>query len=482
MSRTSKGIIWSFIERFSSQGISFIVSIVIARLVAPEMYGLIALITVFISLAQVFIDSGFGNALIQRQNRTEADYNTVFIFNMVIAIVLYIGFFFAAPLISDFYDEPRLTLLTRFVALNLIISSLSIVQRTRLNIALDFKTQAKATLIATVISGILGIVMAYKGFEVWALVAQQLSSQAINTIALMYYSCWQPKLQFSWTSFKSLFSFGSKLLINNLITSLYINIANLFIGKHYSAASLAFYNRGFTLSQLPSTNIEAVLQRIIYPLTCEVQDDRERLVQTYFKYLHFSHFLILPLLTLLCVLSAPLISVLLTDKWLPAAEYVSLFSINFMFFAWTDQTGSVTNAVGRSDLNLRGTFIKRPIAFAVLFMALGISVRAICFATIFASFVELIVNMYYTKKAVQISFREQFKSQWDVLVVNLLMGLAAYFASLLFDKALVQLIVGGTVGIVVYLCLTFVFKLEEKQLIIDYLKKVKRLFQSRSQA
>lgn len=478
MSRTSKGIIWSFVERFSSQGIGFIVSVVIARLVAPEMYGLIALTMVFLSFAQVFIDSGFGNALIQRQNRTDEDYNTVFIFNMVVAIVLYVGFFFAAPLISDYYDEPRLTLLTRFVALNLIISSLCIVQRTRLNIMLDFKTQTKATIIATAIGGAVGIVLAYQGFEVWALVIQQLTSQVITTILLIYYSRWTPKMQFSYISFRSMFSFGSKLLINNVITSIYINIANLFIGKYYSPTSLAFYNRGFTLSQLPSTNIEAVLQRIIYPLTCEVQHNRERLVQTYYKYLHFSHFIILPLMTLLCVLSTPLVSVLLTDKWLPAAEYVSLFSINFMFYSWIDQSGSVTNAVGRSDLNLKGTFFKRPIAFVLLFIALGISVRAICIATIFTSFVELLTNMYFTKKVVSITLFQQLKSQADVITANVFMGVIAYLASHFFDTAIYQLLAGGIVGVISYVILTYVLRLDERKLIANVIKNIEDKYQN----
>lgn len=473
MSRTSKGIIWSFVERFSSQGIGFIVSIIIARLVAPEEYGLLALITVFMALAQVFIDSGFGNALIQRQNRTEEDYNTVFIFNMVVALVLYLGFFFAAPFIADFYDEPRLILLTRFISLNLIISSLCIVQRTRLNISLDFKTQAKATVAATILSGVTGIVLAYQGFEVWALVVQQILFQIVNAVVLMYYSRWLPKLQFSWVSFRSMFSFGSKLLINNLITSIYINIANLFIGKYYSSASLAFYNRGFTLSQLPSTNIEAVLQRIIYPLTCEVQNDRDSLVQTYYKYLHFSHFIILPLLTLLCVLSGPLVCVLLTDMWLPAAEYLSLFSINFMFYAWTDQSGSVMNAVGRSDLNLRGTFIKRPIAFILLFIALGISVRAICIATILSSIVELIVNMYFTNKVVNITFFQQFKSQIDILLINAITGVVIYTVSMFFDLAILKLIVGFVVGVLSYVLLIFIFKIEERRFIINAVNKIK---------
>ena len=269
-----------------------------------------------------------------------------------------------------------------------------------------------------------------------------------------------------------MFSFGSKLLINNVITSIYINIANLVIGKYYSPASLAFYNRGFTLSQLPSTNIEAVLQRIIYPLTCEVQNDRDRLVQTYYKYLHFSHFIILPLMTLLCVLSAPLISVLLTDKWLPAAEYVSLFSINFMFYAWIDQSGSVTNAVGRSDLNLKGTFFKRPIAFVLLFIALGISVRAICIATIFTSFMELLTNMYFTNKVANLTYFQQIKSQADVILASLFMGIAAYLTTFMFDTAITKLIMGVLAGTITYIMLTFVFRFEERHILLSVLTKL----------
>lgn len=473
MSRIGNSFFWSGVERFSTQGISFVISIIIARLVAPEMYGLIALIQVFLSLAQVFIDGGFGNALIQKQNRTETDYNTTLIFNIVVAVSLYLILFFTAPLISSFYNDDRLVLITRFVSLNLIISSLCIVQRTKLIISLDFKTQAKASLIATLISGCVGIIAAYMGLEVWALVIQSLLSQLIQAIVLTRITKWIPKLEFSYISFKSMFVFGSKLLINNLITSLYINIANLTIGKCYTPTSLAYYNRGFTLSQLPSTNIENVLQRIIYPLTCECQKDINKLKNTYCKYLHFSHFFILPLMTLMCVLSVPLISVLLTEKWLPAAEYVSLFAINFMFYAWADQASSVVNAIGRSDLNLKGTFIKRPIAFLFLFISLTISVRAICYATIASSFIELLVNMYFTNKVLSISYVQQIKSQLDIILINIFMGTIVYFAIDLFDSMILKLFIGGLFGIALYIICIFIFNIEERKYIEGFLKRIR---------
>lgn len=473
MSKIGNGFLWSSVERFSTQGISFLVSIIIARLVAPNMYGLIALIQVFISLGQVFIDSGFGNALIQKQNRKEIDYNTVLIFNLIVAIILYVILFISAPFIADFYGEPRLKLITRIVAFNLILSSLCIVQRTRLTIGLDFKTQAKASLIATIISGLIGIVAAYLGYEVWALVLQTILSQIIQAVVLMTISNWTPKWQFSYESFKSMFSFGSKLLVNNLITSLYINIANLTIGKFYTPASLAFYNRGFSLALLPSTNVESVLQRIIYPLTCEAQDDKDKLKFIYFKYLHLSHFFLLPILTLMCVLSVPIIYVLLTEKWLPAADFVSLFSVNFMLYAWTDQSGSVTNAVGRSDLNLRGTFIKRPIAFFLLFVSLSISVKAICYATILSSVIELIVNMHYTNKVLSISYWNQIKPQLDVIAINFLLGITIYGITLFLGSMIMKLIIGCLLGMLLYISCAYVFKLEERKFLTEILKKIK---------
>ena len=283
MSQVAKGFLWSGIERFSIQGIGFILSIIIARIVSPSSYGLIVMIQVFLSFSQIFIDGGFANALIQKKDRTEIDYYTVFLFNLGVAIGLYVLFFLSAPYIADFYNEPQLTNLTRIISLNLIFSSLSIVQRARLTIALDFKTQTKAGLIAVVVSGTIGVICAYSGLEVWALVIQSLASQVIISLSLMYFSRWMPKMRFSINSFIKMFDYGSKLMANNVVTGIYINLANLIIGKKYSAVDLAYYNRGFTLSQFPSSNIAEIMNRIIFPVLSRVQDDRQQLIEKYLK-------------------------------------------------------------------------------------------------------------------------------------------------------------------------------------------------------
>lgn len=476
MSRTCKGFIWSFVERFSTQGISFVLSIIIARLVAPEAYGVIALTQVFISFACVFIDSGFGNALIQKKDRIEEDYHTVFIFNIAISSFLYLILYLCAPSIAAFYENSQLILITRCIGLNLIISSLSIVQRTCLTINLDFKTQSKASLIAVIVSGIVGVVMAYMGFEVWALIAQQLTSQTLNAVLLMYVSRWTPKFVFSFKSFKGLFRFGSKLLLNNLITSIYLNIYNIVIGKWYSVSSLAYYNRAFTLTQLPSTNIEAILQRVIYPLTCEVQNDNKKLRSVYFRYLHFSHFIILPLMMLMCVLAAPLVVVVLTDKWLPAAEYISIYSVSFMLYAWLDQSGSLINAVGRSDLGLQSTFIKRPITFLVLLITIHYGVRIICYGVLLNSVVETVVNLFYCRMVIGIKLSEQLKSQVDVIAATLIMGVITWGVSSIMPNAYLQLFVGGVVGIASYVVLVYVFRLQERELITGIYKSLQGKF------
>ena len=236
MSQVSKGFFWSAVERFSIQGVSFVLGIIIARIVSPSAYGLIVMIQVFITFSQLFIDGGFANALIQKKDRNDTDYCTVFIFNMGIALLLYLLFFLCAPLIARFYVEPQLITITRVIALNLIFSSLSIVQKTRLTINLDFKTQTKAGLIAVIISGTTGVFCAYAGLEVWALVIQGLLNQLIGSIMLMYYSRWRPRMVFSVDSFRRLFSFGSKLMLSNILTGIYINLNNLIIGKKYTSA------------------------------------------------------------------------------------------------------------------------------------------------------------------------------------------------------------------------------------------------------
>lgn len=467
MSQVSRGFAWSAIEKFSIQGISFLLSIIIARIVSPSAYGLIVMIQVFLSFSQLFIDSGFANALIQKKDRDETDYCTVFIFNMGVAVVLYLLFFFAAPLIANFYEEPQLKSITRVISLNLIFNSLSIVQKTRLTINLDFKTQTKAGLIAVIISGTIGVICAYNGLEVWALVIQGIISQLLSSALLMYFSRWRPKMVFSVGSFKRLFSFGSKLMLSNILTSIFINLSNLVIGKKYSSANLAFYNRGFTLSQFPSVNLAEVMNRVIYPVLAEKQDDRAALKKEYLKYLHLSHYVILPLMALLLVLAEPLIVVLLTPKWVEAVPYLQIFCINFMMYPIIQQTTNPVAAIGHSGVLLKYQLVKRFVSLVILAGTVIISVKAVCWGTVVSTLFEAIVNVLVVRKEIGVGLRDYLKTQMDVIVTVVMVCTIVYFGSLLIGNMFVKLLIGGIMGVLLYFGATMLFNFQEKKYIVN---------------
>lgn len=476
MSQVSRGFVWSAIERFSIQGVGFVLGIIIARIVSPDAYGLIVMIQVFLTFSQLFIDGGFANALIQKKDRDETDYCTVFIFNMGMAVVLYLVFFFAAPFIANFYGEPQLKSITRVISLNLIFSSLSIVQKTRLTINLDFRTQMKAGLVAVIISGVIGVVCAYRGLEVWALVIQGLLNQFITSLMLMYYSRWQPKLVFSVTSFKALFSFGSKLMFSNILTSIYINLNNLIIGKKYSSADLAFYNRGFTLSQFPSTNISETMNRVIFPVLSKVQDDREQLKAEYLRYLHLSHFIVLPLMGLLLVLAEPLIEFVLTDKWLEVVPYLQIFCLNFMFYPILLQAGNPVAAIGHSGILLKYQFLKRGVTLVIIIVALMISIRAVCWGTVIGTFFEAVVNVLICRKEIGVGIRETVKGQMDVVFSMAAICAVVFFLNKMFASALLKLLIGGFTGVLLFLCATYLLHMPERVYIDRVWNNVKKHF------
>ena len=471
MGNVAKGFLWSSIEKFSVQGISLVLSIIIARIISPDDYGLIAMVQVFTSFFQIFIDGGFANALIQKKNRTDIDYQTAFLFNLAVAVLLYFVLFFCAPMIAGFYEEPQLTTLTRVVALNLIISSLSIVQRARLTIELDFKTQSKASILATVVSGVAGIYCAYSGWGVWALVTQSLLSSVLISTSLMFFSKWVPKLQFSKNSFVGLFGFGSKLMASNILTSLFINLGNLLIGKKYAATSLAYYNRGFTLSQYPSTMVAESLNRVIFPELSRVQDDRKRLTERYFKYLHLSNFIILPLMVMLIAFARPLVEILLTEKWLPAVPYIQIMSLNFVFYPWIQQSGNPIAAIGHSGVLFRYQFVKRGLNLLILFIAVIISVKAICWGCVIGSIIEAGINSYLLKKELRIGYRAQIKAQIDVYFAALLVGILLFAWTAVVHNVYVQLFCGGILALLLYWCAISLLKMREKEYILAGINK-----------
>lgn len=461
MPSTTNGVIWSAIERFSVQGISFLLSIVIARLVTPGEYGLIAMLAIFMAIAQSFIDSGFGNALIQKNDRNEVDYSTVFYFNIAISAILYGVLYLCAPLIARFYNQPELIPVTRWIGLNLIFISLSIVQRTRLNIDLNFKLQAKVSLAAVIISGIAGISMAYNGWGVRALVFQSLSNNLLSTIFLWITAKWHPMLVFSVDSFKRLFSFGSKLLVSGLLHTIYLNLYSLVIGKFYNAADVGFYNRAYTISQYPSTNIMMIVTRAIYPVQCAHQDDDRWLERNFLSYLRMTCFIVFPLMGLLAVIAKPLVLLVLTEKWLPAAELISILSFAYMWYPVMVSNNQMLNVKGRSDLFLKAEIIKKFVAVAILCATLPFGIVWLCLGVLFYNIFDVLLIIGFVKKVISTGYRRQFKAVFPLLSVTIIAGLLSFAVTQVVHNIWINIAVGSITFIAIFIISVVMLKLDE---------------------
>ena len=447
MLKVTKGFFWSAVDYVSVQAIQFFISIIIARLVAPSAYGVIVMVQVFVSFAQLFIDSGLKNALIQKKDRTDIDFYTMFIFNLGVALFFYAVLFIVAPYIADFYNQPVLADLTRVIGLSMVLSSLSITQLARLQILLDFKTQAKARVLSVIISGIIGIGCAYHGMEVWALAIQGVVGAFVTSVLLMYFSRWMPRWRFSYQSFKHLAIFGSKLLFGNILTMFYIQITNLIIGKVYTPAQLAYYNRGFALSQLPSTSIVGVISQTVFPIYCELQSDKRNLLVAYNKYTRLSCLIIFPVLSIVGVFAFPLTIVLLTERWVGMAEYLSIFCLVFSFYPIFTNGGQIVMAVGQAGLLAKAVVVKRIIAFSLLVVTLPISVKLVAWGLVLSNFLEMIISMYCVRKALGYSFRSQLFVVSDIALLSIASICIAWVTTIFLDNPFLIILFGSMVCI-----------------------------------
>lgn len=457
--KVSRGFWWSSIERFSIQGIQFIVGILIARILTPGDYGLMGMIMVFLALSQVLIDSGFSTALIQKKDRTEVDYATVFYFNVVLGILFCLALFGAAPFISRFYQQPQLIPIIRIWGINVIFISLAVVQRAKLTIQVDFKTQAKASFLSVVVSGIAGIVLAYKGYGVWALVVQTLINNALNTLLLGWYARWIPVCTFSGESFLRLFGFGSKLLGAGLLDTLYKNIYPLLIGKLFNSAELGYYTRADQFSQLPSSNVTGIIQRVTFPVLCELQEDEEKLKQVYRKFIQMAAWFIFPLMLGLAAVSVPTIRLILTEKWLPAAPMLQLLCVSGMLYPVHALNLNLLNVKGRSDLFFRLEIIKKAIITVVILLTFRDGVIALIAGQVVTSYLILFINTYYTKKIIGYGILDQLKDLSTIFVLSALTALLMWGITLVPVHDALKLIFGIVTGAGVYLGVAFRFNI-----------------------
>ena len=446
-----------------------------ARLLLPSDYGLVGMLTIFLAISQSFIDSGFSNALIRKQNRTEADFSTVFYFNIAVGLFFYLLLFFTSPYIAAFYNAPVLVSLTKVVALNIFINSLTIVQRAKFTINVDFKTQAKASFLAIIISGTIGIGMAYKGYGVWALAVQSVVNGIINMIALWIYSHWVPKKIFSVSSFNELFSYGSKLLAAGLIDTVYKNMYLVIIGKKFSSIDLGYYTKAGNFASFPSSNITGILQRVTFPVLSSIQDDDKKLKETYRKLLRLSAFVVFPLMIGLLAVSKPLIISLLTDKWSGAVLLLQILCLSQMWYPIHAINLNLLQVKGRSDLFLRLEIIKKIIGVSILLITIPLGVTAMCSGLIVSSLIALIINTHYTGKLIQVGFWVQMKDLLPVLGYSFSMGLIAWGITKLIPVHSLALIAAIIAGIIYYFSIARFTNSQELQEVISLIdiQKVK---------
>ena len=468
---TTKGLFWSSVERFSNQGVQFIFSIVLARLLSPSDFGIIAMITIFFAVAQSFVDSGFSNALVRKTDRRDEDLSTCFYFNIAVGFAAYIVLFLIAPLVANFYNQPILSPIIRITGLGVVLNSLCVVQQALFTIKIDFKSQAKVTLSATFLSGIVGVILAYQGYGVWALVWQGIVLSLVRMGLLWLMSKWRPKTGFSKSSFDYLFGYGSKLLVSGLLDTIYNNIYPIVIGKFYTPAQLGNYSRALSFAQLPSSNITSILQRVTFPVLSTIQDDMSRLQTNYRRLLKLSAFIVFPLMMGLAAVAFPLIRIVLTPKWEGCSFYLQIICFALMWYPIHAINLNLLQVKGRSDLFLRLEVIKKIIGVCIMCITIPLGIMAMCIGMVIFSVIALFINTFYTGKLIHVGCFEQMKDILPVLIVSLLMFFVVYFTTLFFTNDFAKLIVSTSLGFVVYIFGTYLFAHEELSEVMTIIRR-----------
>lgn len=448
--QTLKSAKWNFVDRIATQGIQFLLGIVMARFLAPSDYGAVGLLAIFFAVSQTFIDSGFSSALIRKKNPTEEDFSTTFYFNFAISLVVYAILYLAAPWIADFFKMPILCPVVRVQSVTLIINAVMAVQVAMLNIRLDFKSLAKRNVSASLFSGVCGVAFAYLGYGVWALVYQQIIAAVVNLVFICAVCRWYPKTKFNVASFRELGAFGSRLLASSLLHTIYSNLTTFAIGKFYTAKDLGFYSRGVQFAHVPNNAINGVLGTVTYPILAKIQDDEKRLINVYRKYIRITSLCIFIFSGLLCALAKPLILLTLTDKWAPAIIFLHAFAFSCAFDHLSTINLNLLKVKGRSDLYFRLEIVKKIIGVVILFAAIPFGVLAVCLSKLLYNQIAVFVNTYYTGKLFHLGYVQQMKDVFPFLFRCVIACAPAYAITLLEIPHILAIIIGGGLAVFLY--------------------------------
>ena len=476
-SKTIKGASWSFVDNIAGSGITFLVGIVLARLLTPEEFGLIGIITIFIAVFNSIVDSGFSNALIRKNDAKQIDYNTAFIFNLILSVFVFIVLFFLAPLIGDFFKEPQLVPLTRVMSIIVLINAFALVQRTLLVKKVDFKTQTKVSIIASSSSGVIGLGMAFTGFGVWSLVAQQLSRQFLNTFFLWVYNKWRPQLEFSIKSFKELFNFGWKLLVSGLIATIWTQLYQIVIGKFYTTAALGQFTRAKQFTDIFSSNLTGVVQRVSYPVLSSIQDEKDRLKQGYKKIIKTTMFLTFILMLGLAAVAKPMVLVLIGEKWLPSVEFLQILCFSAMLYPLHAINLNMLQVKGRSDLFLILEIVKKIIAIGPIILGIFIGIKAMLLGSVFTGFISYYLNSYYSGRDLDYGIKEQINDVFPSFIIALSMAAIVWSISLINISPFILLPLQILAGIIIIFTIGETTKnneyMELKVILTSTIKKIR---------
>ena len=460
--------VWRFAERCGAQVVTLIVSIVLARILSPSDFGTVSLVMVFTTIMQVFVDSGLGTALIQKKDADDLDFSSVFYFNLVVCLILYIGMFVAAPYISCFYNDSSLTAIIRVISLTIVISGVKGIQQSYVSRNMLFKRFFFATLGGTIFSAFLGIGMAYMGYGVWSIVAQQLSNTAIDTLILWITVKWRPKKLFSWARLKGLLSYGWKLLASSLLDTVYNNLRNLIIGKIYTSADLAYYNQGDKFPKVIVTNINASIDSVLLPSMSG--DNAERVKSMTRRAIKTSTYIMAPLMMGLLFCAEPVVKLLLTEKWIPCVPYLRIFCFTYMFWPIHTANLNAIKAMGRSDLFLRLEIIKKAMGLILLLLTMRISVMAMAYSLIVSGILSQVINSWPNWKLLNYKYIEQLRDILPSIIVATCMGICVYCIGFLSLPTIITLIVQVVVGATIYIGVSAIFKLEEFEYLLGMVK------------
>lgn len=475
--KTIRGTFWSFADGILGQGVTFLVGIILARILTPEEYGIIGIILIFIAVFNSIVDSGFSNALIRKSNADDADYNTVFLLNLGLSVFLYFILFFSASIIADFFKLSELYLLLRVMGIIIILNALSIIQRTILIKNIDFKTQTKVSLIASISSGVIGISMAIGGVGVWSLVGQLISLQLFGTFFLWFFNKWRPSFIFSLKSFKELFSFSWKLLVSGLIDTLWKELYQVVIGKFYLPETLGQYTRAVQFKNIFSTNLTTVVQRVSFPVLSEIQDEKERLKYAYKKIIKITMFITFICMLGLAAIAKPLILVLIGNKWLVAASFLQIICFSGMLYPLHAINLNMLKVKGRSDLFLYLEVLKKIVAIGPLILGIFVGIYWMLWASVLTGFFSYYLNSYYSGRDLNYSCWEQLRDVFPSFSIAVITSVIVFLISFSSISPFYVLFLQLSFGLIIIVTLCEIFKLEEymelKHIFLSLIMKVK---------